>query len=227
MKSKKDKEFIKDSLGFWDKLSDHQRNFLDNSIEKHYFEAGESMKGNSESCAGIFVIHTGQVRAYIISESGKEITLFRMFERDVCIFTASCIMENITFEVFVEVEKVTEAFLIPTPVYKKLAGESLAVQSFMNDLMASNFSDVMWIMEQALFSRFDKRLAIFLLEQVNIEESHSIHITHEKIANHLGSAREVVSRMLKYFQGEGFVSLSRGTVKILDEGGLYRLSEEV
>lgn len=217
-------QFLSDTLKFWKELDKNQRNHLNNSIEKHYFEKGESMKGNADHCSGIFLIESGQVRAYIISENGKEITLFRMFERDVCIFTASCIMKNITFEVYVEVEKQTEAYLIPTQVYKNLASESLPVQAFMNDLMASNFSDVMWIMEQALFTSFDKRLAMFLLEQINIEGSTNISITHEKIANNMGTAREVVSRMLKYFQNEGLVSLARGGIQILDEEKLQNIT---
>ncbi|HHT98306.1 MAG TPA: Crp/Fnr family transcriptional regulator [Clostridiales bacterium] len=217
-------QFLSDTLRFWEDLDNNQKIHLNNSIEKHYFEKGESMKGSSDHCSGIFLIESGQVRAYIISENGKEITLFRMFERDVCIFTASCIMKNITFEVYVEVEKPTEAYLIPTQVYKNLASESLPVQAFMNDLMASNFSDVMWIMEQALFTSFDKRLAMFLLEQINIEGSTDISITHEKIANNMGTAREVVSRMLKYFQNEGLVALARGGIQILDEKRLQNIT---
>jgi CRP/FNR family transcriptional regulator len=90
--------------------------------------------------------------------------------------------------------------------------------------MASRFSEVMWIMEQALFMTLDKRLAIFLLEQSIIEDTEIIEITHEKIANHLGSAREVVTRMLKYFQNEGMVSLSRGAINIIDRKKLEKLT---
>lgn len=218
-------KFLNDTLKFIKDLTKEERDYLLNSIDEHNFVKGESMKGSSEHCSGIFLIKSGRVRAYIISESGKEITLFRMYERDVCIFTASCVMKNITFEVYVEVEEPTKAYLIPTQVYKKLASQSFPVQVFMNDLMASNFSEVMWIMEQALFTSFDKRLATFLLEQITIEDSLKITITHEKIANHLGTAREVVSRMLKYFENEGIVSLTRGEIEVLDEDKLYNISQ--
>jgi CRP/FNR family transcriptional regulator len=183
------------------------------------------MHSNSDNCAGLFLIRSGQVRAYIVSESGKEITLYRLFERDVCIFSASCMMKNIAFDIFIEVEKDTEAYLIPTAAFRKLSMESLPVQEFTNSLLASRFSDVMWIMEQALFTSFDKRLAGFLLEQVIIEETDTLEITHEKIANHLGTAREVVTRMLKYFQNEGMVILNRGAIEILDEKKLNQLVE--
>ena len=221
--SNQDEKFLYDTLSFWKELTDSQRDTLKQTIVKKNFITGEAMHSGSENCSGLFLIHSGQVRAYIVSESGKEITLYRLFERDVCIFSASCMMKNISFDVFVEVEKDTQAFLIPTSVFRKLSQESLPIQVFTNNLMASRFSDVMWIMEQALFTSLDKRIANFLLEQLVIGESNRIEITHEKIANHLGTAREVVTRMLKYFQNEGIVVLNRGTIDILDEKKLNKL----
>lgn len=217
--------YYQETLKFWKDLSDNQKALLNQSIIKKHFNKGEAMRSGSENCSGLFLLERGQVRAYIVSENGKEITLYRLFERDVCIFSASCIMKNIDFDIFIETEKETIAYLIPTPIFDKLSKESLAVQAFTNELMASRFSEVMWIMEQALFMTLDKRLAIFLLEQSNIEESDNVKITHEKIANHLGSAREVVTRMLKYFQNEGMVTLNRGTIQLIDRKKLERLTK--
>lgn len=219
----KDK-YYQEVLRFWKDLTPNQRELVDHSIIKKHFNKGEAMRSSSDQCSGLFLIESGQVRAYIISENGKEITLYRLFDRDVCIFSASCIMKNISFDIFIETEKETTAYLIPTSIFDKLSKESMAVQIFANELMASRFSDVMWIMEQALFMTLDKRLAIFLLEQSNIEESDTIKITHEKIANHLGSAREVITRMLKYFQEEGIISLSRGTIHIVNRKRLEQLT---
>lgn len=223
MVQKEDTTFLSDTLNFWKDLTDMQRNILQKSIVKKQFVTGESMHSSSDNCSGLFLLQSGQVRAYIISESGKEITLYRLFERDVCIFSASCIMKNIAFDIYIEVEKNTKAFLIPTITFQNISKQSLAVQAFTNELMASRFSEVMWIMEQALFVSFDKRLANFLLEQVNIEESDTLEITHEKIANNLGTAREVVTRMLKYFQSEGVVTLNRGVIDILDRKKLEQM----
>lgn len=217
-------EYYQEVLRFWKELTNDQKALVNQSITKKHFNKGEAMRSGSSNCSGLFLIESGQVRAYIVSETGKEITLYRLFERDVCIFTASCVMKNINFDIFIETEKETTAYLIPTVIYEKLSKESMAVQAFANELMASRFSDVMWIMEQALFMTLDKRLAIFLLEQSNIDESDSVAITHEKIANNLGSAREVVTRMLKYFQDEGMVTLKRGTIHIIDRKKLERLS---
>lgn len=223
--NKKEINYLEETLSFWRDLTDTQKNLIEQSTVLKEFNKGESMRGSSDNCAGLFLILKGQVRAYIISDTGREISLYRLFERDVCLFTASCILKSITFDIFIEVEKPTEAYLIPTAILRKISAESLAVQTFNNEIMASRFSDVMWIMEQALFSSFDKRLANFLLERENIEGQNVIKITHEKIANDLGTAREVVTRMLKYFQEEGMVSLSRGSIEILDDNKLYLLGE--
>ena len=221
--TREDESFMSDTLEFWKELTEPQKQMLTEAVMIKNLSAGEAMHSNSEHCSGLFLIRSGQVRAYILSESGKEITLYRLFDRDVCIFSASCIMKNITFDIYVEVEKNTKAYLIPTAVFRKLSEVSLPIQVFTNNLMASRFSDVMWIMEQALFTSFDKRLASFLQEQMVIEGSVILEITHEKIAAHLGTAREVVTRMLKYFQNDGIVTLSRGTIEILNEEKLRKL----
>ena len=103
--------------------------------------------------------------------------------------------------------------------------ESLPLANFSHNLITSHLSDVMWLMEQIMWKSFDKRLAAFLLEETAVEGSNSLKITHEKIANHLGTAREVVTRMLRYFRGEGMVALTRGAVEITDEEKLRKLSD--
>lgn len=216
--------FVQSALPFWEKLTPEQQKWiLANSLPKKYYR-GESMHRGSQQCAGLLLVKHGQLRVYIISDSGKEITLYRLFDNDICIFSASCMMKNIRFEVYVETEQESEVVVIPTPVYQKLNETSIAVSEYTNQLMASRFSDVMWVLEQVLFSSFDKRLASFLLEQSAIDGTDRLSITHETVANHLGSAREVVTRMLKYFQSEGMVTLSRGEITLTDQKKLERLA---
>src|SRR5699024_4961196 len=156
-------------------------------------------------------------RAYILSEEGREITIYRLFDRDMCLFSASCMLRSIQFEVVIEAEKDTELWIIPSEVYKGIMEESAPAANYTNELMAARFSDVMWLIEQIMWKSFDKRVADFLLEEASIEESRELKITHEAIANHLGTHREVITRMLRYFQSEGMVQLSRGLVRITDE----------
>ena len=162
---------------------------------------------------------------YTLSPEGREITLYRLFDHDICLFSASCVMPNIQFEVIIETEKDCELWILPSCLFKDLMEESVAVANYANQLIASRFSEVMWLMEQIMWKSFDKRLAAFLLEESALEDTDSLKITHEKIANHMGTAREVVTRMLRWFQSEGLVKLNRGTVDILDAARLTELSE--
>ena len=132
-------------------------------------------------------------------------------------------MRSIQFEVTVEAEKETELWVIPADVYHAVMEESAPLANYTNELMASRFSDVMWLIEQILWKSLDKRLSAFLLEEAAIEGTDELKLTHETIAKHLGSHREVITRMLRYFQEEGMVRLSRGSIKILDESKLRQL----
>ena len=186
--------------------------------------AGTVVHNGAMECTGFLLVRSGQLRAYTLSEEGREVTIYRLFAHDCCLFSAACIMSSLQFEVIIETEKDSEIFIIPPSVYQKLMNESLPVSKYTNDLMASRFSDIMWLMEQIMWKSFDKRLAAFLIEESGIEDSTVLKITHEKIANHMGTAREVVTRMLRYFQGEGMVRLTRGSVIVEDEKALKKLA---
>ena len=101
----------------------------------------------------------------MISEEGREITLFRLFERDLCLFSASCMMPNIQFDTIIETEKDTDFWLIPPNVYKSVMEASAALANYTNEILSSRFSDVMWLMEQIIWKSFDKRLAEFLIQE--------------------------------------------------------------
>ena len=188
--------------------------------------AGTVVHNGAVECNGFLLVRSGQLRAYTLSEEGREVTIYRLFDHDCCLFSAACIMSSLQFEVIIETEKDSEIFIIPPSVYQKLMNESLPVSKYTNDLMASRFSEVMWLMEQIMWKSFDKRLAAFLVEESGIEGTTLLKVTHEKIANHMGTAREVVTRMLRYFQGEGLVKLSRGTIEITDAPGLRALQDD-
>jgi CRP/FNR family transcriptional regulator len=175
-------------------------------------------------CLGLLLIRSGQLRVYTLSSEGREITLYRLFEMDTCLFSASCVMPNIQFEVIIEAEKDSEFYILPSCLFKDLMEESAAIANYANQLISSRFSDVMWLMDQIMWKSFDKRLAAFLLEESALENSQILKLTHEKIANHMGTAREVVTRMLRYFQSEGMVTLTRGAIELTNTKALQKLS---
>lgn len=132
-------------------------------------------------------------------------------------------MRSIQFDVTITAEKDTELWVIPADVYKQIMEQSAPAANFTSEIMASRFSEVMWLIEQIMWKSMDRRVAAFLLEEAAIENADLLHITHESIANHLGTHREVVTRMLRYFQAEGMVKLSRGTVELTDPEKLEAL----
>ena len=208
------------------KLTPQQQQMVVDYTATRTVPAGTVVHNGAMECTGFLLVRSGQLRAYTLSDEGREVTIYRLFDHDCCLFSAACIMASLQFEVIIEAEKDSEVFIIPPSVYQKLMNESLPVSKFTNDLMATRFSDVMWLMEQIMWKSFDKRLAAFLLEEANIEGTGLLKVTHEKIANHMGTAREVVTRMLRYFQSEGLVQLSRGTITITDQAGLEALQDE-
>ena len=212
-------------LPIWDKLTEEQQQRISNVVEFRKISAGTRIHDSSADCLGLIMVRSGQLRAYILSEDGREITISRLFEYDVSLLSASCVMPDMQFTVMIEAEKDSEFWSIPACLFKNLVDESLAVSNFSRNLLSSNFSELMWLMEQIMWKSIDKRLANFLLEEAQLEESNQLKITHEKIANHMGTAREVVTRMLRYFQNEGMVKLTRGSIEITDEGKLEALCE--
>ena len=214
-----------DYFPIWDQLNQDQKDRLSGSLMLRSVPKGTILHNGDMDCTGLLLVKAGQLRAYILSDEGREITLYRLFDRDMCLFSASCMMRSIQFEVTIETEKDSRLWIIPPEVYQRLMEESAPVANYTNELMASRFSEVMWLMEQIMWKSLDKRLAAFLLEEASIEGTDELKITHETIANHLGSHREVITRMLRYFQNEGMVKLSRGMVTILDREKLEALGD--
>lgn len=205
---------ISEYFPIWEKLNTAEKATITEAAQPRFVKKGTMVYSGSADCIGLFLIRSGQLRAYILSDEGREVTIYRLFERDICLFSASCMMSSIQFEIAIEAEKDTELWVIPTTIYKDLMERSAVIANYTNEIMASRFSEVMWLIEQIMWKSFDKRLAAFLLDESNLEGTHALKITHEIIANHLGTAREVVTRMLNYFQTEDMIILTRGGVEI-------------
>lgn len=211
-------------LPFWSSLSDSEKELINENSRLYSFKAKDNIHGGIGDCTGIILVRSGRLRTYIFSSEGKEITINRLSPGDVCILSASCILHNISFDIRLDAEKDSEIYIIRPNAFDQLKKSNIHVSNFINAVMNERFSDSMWIIEQILFMSFDKRLAIFLLDQSVAEKSDTLHFTHDEIARHLGSAREVVSRMLKYFENEDMVSLLRGSITLADKKKLRDLT---
>lgn len=203
-------------LPFWPHLTQEEQTLLCRGSFSASYRKDENVHGGSGECTGAILVKKGSLRAYLLSESGKEITLYRLFAGDICMLSASCVLTAITFDVFVDAEEDSDCIIISGKDLAEVTSHNIYAENFALNVAVSRFSDVMWVMQQILFMSFDKRLAIFLHDEAAKTGDPLIRLTHEQIARYTGSAREVVSRMLKYFASEGIVELSRGGVKIVD-----------
>lgn len=224
MINKDETNFLANCLPVFDKLTEKESDMLIGNSVKSFYAKGRIILNGDKECNGLILVKEGQLRAYYTTTEGKEITLYRLLSQDICIMSASCILKNIDFSVTLEVEKDSELLFIPANIWSKINNDNSFVKEYSLELVSLRFSDVMWVMEQIVFKGIDSRLAAFLMDQAALEESDTILLTHEVIARNLSTAREVISRMLKYFENEGLVALSRGAIKIIDGKKLRKMS---
>ena len=209
---------------FWNIMSDVDRETFIRSSYELTIPAGTNIHNGNE-CTGVILIKSGSLRLYLLSEEGKEITLYRLFPGDMCILSASCVLSSITFDVFVDSEENSECVVVGGCAYEDLSKRMPEAKIFALESAAESFSEIMWVMQQILFMSMDKRLAIFLLDEAAKTGSDTIKLTHEQIAKYIGSAREVVSRMLKYFSAEGLISASRSEgIKLINKKKLREIT---
>ncbi len=213
----------KDIFPFWNEITQEDKNYIcDNSLAVTYPKGTTIHDGNK--CSGVIFVRSGSLRLYIMSDEGKDITLYRLHAGDMCMLSASCVLQAITFDVLVDAEEDSECYVIEGCAFASVSEKNPAIKIFALETAVSRFSDVMWVMQQILFMSMDKRLAIFLADESARTSSDTIALTHEQIARYIGSAREVVSRMLKYFSSERIVELSRKGIKIIDKERLRSLT---
>ncbi len=213
----------RDIFPFWNKISEEERNIIcDNSVALSY-PKGTTIHDGTE-CSGMFFVRSGCLRVYIMSDEGKSVTLYRLHKGDVCMLAASCVLQSVTFDVFIDAEENSECYIVGGYAFERVSENNPDIKIFALETAVSRFSDVMWVMQQILFMSMDKRLAIFLWDEAARTGSDTIALTHEQIAKYIVSAREVVSRILKYFSSEGIVEVSRKGIKILDKKRLKGLT---
>lgn len=213
----------KEIFPFWVEISESDRAFICQNSFALTYKKGANIHDSNE-CSGVILVRSGSLRLYMMSEEGKDITLYRLHKSDMCMLSASCVLKTITFDVFVDAEENSECYVISGPAFAEVSARNPQIKIFALETAVSRFSDVMWVMQQILFMSMDKRLAIFLTDESTRTNSDTIVLTHEQIARYMGSAREVVSRMLKYFVNEGIVEVSRKDIRILDKNRLRKLA---
>ena len=216
-------ESVLERLPFWKLLTDSEKELVQQNAVIRLYKKGTRVYSSERECLGMLFVMQGEMRTYLLSEEGREVTLFRIYPNDLCVLSASCVISQISFDTQMSAQKDTEALMIPPNIVLLLKEKNLTVRCFLSELATKRFSDVMWAMQQILFKRLDQRLALFLMQESQRLGTDTIHMTHEQIAQQISSAREAVARMLKQFSEDGLVELKRGAIRLLDQKGLKAL----
>lgn len=216
-------ESVLERLPFWKLLTDSEKELVRQNAVIRLYKKGTRVYSSERECLGMLFVMQGEMRTYLLSEEGREVTLFRIYPNDLCVLSASCVISQISFDTQMSAQKDTEALIIPPNIVLFLKEKNLSVRCFLYELATKRFSDVMWAMQQILFKRLDQRLALFLMQESQRLGTDTIHMTHEQIAQQISSAREAVARMLKQFSEDGLVELKRGAIRLLDQKGLKTL----
>lgn len=209
-------QFYEQYFPFWNKLNQNDRQYLCQNSSVVSFEKQQAIHDNT-GCSGLYIVKSGKLRLYMISDEGKEITLYRLSPGDICMLSASCVLKSITFDVYVEAEVPSVCYMINGMAFSSVSERVLEVKNYALETVVERFSDVMWIMQQIVFMSMDKRLAIFLLDEITANKTDIVTMTHEQIAKHLGTAREVITRMLKHFAADGWVEVTRKGIRVTDK----------
>ncbi len=207
-------------FSFWKDLTPSQATFLDQNLRMEVFPQGKLIHRSEGGCRGVMAVVSGALRVYCVSEEGREVTLYRVEAGEVCILSASCLMDSLVFDVLIEAVEETEVCLIPSAALHKVEQKNPLVELFVYKNATEKFSEVLWTIQQLLFMKIDQRIATFLHDESLRQKSTVLSIKHEDIAKEIGSVREVVSKTLKYLEEEGVVRLGRGKIEILDKGRL-------
>ena len=211
---------MEQNMPFAPYLTPEQKALLERSMHRTSYKKGAIIHRHGDNCVGFLFVHSGRVAFSILSEEGREITLFRAEPGDTCVLSAACVFHIVEFESQLSAETDTEVSILPAAVLSQLMAANPDVERVAYKLATRRFADTIQVLQRVVFCSLEKRLALFLQEECRRRKSNTFSATHEQIARYIGSSREVVTRTLNQFAGRGIVSLGRGTVTVLDEDAL-------
>ena len=210
-------------LSFYNLLTEEEKELVKNNTIERTYKKGSIVFNNSSSCLGLVNVLSGQIRAYLVSDEGKEVTIFKLDSNDQCVLSASCIIKQITFDTQLVANEDTEVLIVPANVIEQLAYQNIELRCYLYERALDRFSDVVWNMQELLFKGLDSRVANYLINQYERTDSTIIKVTHEEIANDINSAREAVTRILKLFVQDGLIKLQKGVIELVDVDALYEI----
>lgn len=177
------------------------------------FTAGTPLYAEGEMCGQIAFVLAGEIRVYKTNDNGREITLYELAAGDTCILTASCLLAHLRYPANAVTLDRTEALIVQAADFRRLMDAYPDLRNFVATMLGHRLAAMMTLIEEIVFNRMDRRLFEYLIER---SENNVVTRTHLRIANDLGTSREVVSRLLKDFQSRGVIQSGRNQVTILE-----------
>ncbi len=174
--------------------------------------AGTQLYREGDACSAIAFVLSGDIRVFKIGQTGREITLYEIGPGETCILNASCILSGKSYPANAVTLTETEVLLIPSPAFQSMMAGSEQMRQFVFAIMSQRMTAVMELVEEVAFGRMDQRIMDYLIEKSG---NGQLETTHQKIANDLGTSREVVSRLLKDFERKQQIKLSRNSITLL------------
>lgn len=210
-------------IDFFNLLSDEEKKLVQDNVFIREYVKGEMIHSCTGACLGMIFVIKGSIRTSVISQEGRELTLFRIREGDTCVISAACVLHEIRLESSMTATENTSLLVLSAKALSQLVEKNLSVKSYCYEIAVKRFSTALFVLQEIILLRFDQRLARYLVNSSEKAGSLKLKITQESIASEVNSAREVVARMLKQFETEGLVELKRGCIEIKDENGLRAL----
>ena len=211
-----DKTTAIEKLPFYKFLTDEQKDMVVNNSEIVSYKKGEVITGLVDHCIGPFLILEGEVRAIIDDENFREVTLFELRTNEIGLLSAACVMEHITFEAKFVVETDSVMLVVKSCAVKMIMDANVEVRCVIFEMLADRFSLCMTTLNGLLFTRYERRMAAFLVERYVYTGEIEFSITQEEIAKMTSSAREVAGKTIRQFAKDGILEYGRGKIKILD-----------
>ena len=203
------------TLPFYSDLTQDERVRIENCARIREYKRNSLIYSPEQECLGLIKLLSGSLRTFMLSEEGREVVIYRMGEGEIDLLSASCVVNQISFETQMVADTDCTLLVIPATCLAEFKRNNLAVRCFIYEKLGERFSDVMKLMQTMLFTRIDKRIAALLREKAEASGTDEIRITHEEIAALINSSREVVSRTLKEMDRSGLLSLGRGRITLL------------
>lgn len=213
---------------FFSQLSPAGQQLMRDSVSSSRISPGELLLTEGSECQALLLVERGGIRVYKLASSGREITLYHVDPGESCVLGTSCVINSSGYPALAMATSQVDALAVPAALFRKLYECETAIRSFVMTLYSRRFTNLMLLVEEVAFARMDERLAAFLVEHAVSGPAllRPVCMSHDEIASHLGTAREVISRLLQQFSDQGLIALSRKRIEIKDLEHLKSLREE-